>query len=147
MAITIGTIRFSEVGALRALYDGSSEALKADFRDPTIFTSWKWWTITYLSATPLRALLPATMDVKVARNDGAIVGFCYIAQRGGRGDLGIMVKEGFQGQGIGARLIEAAVAGRSNVHLSVLYSNERARALYRKYGFETDCVVEYMVKK
>lgn len=147
MAILIEDIRFEEVGAIRRLYEQSSEQLKSDFRDPTIFANRKWWWIARLSQTPLAGLLPARVHIKVAKSDGELVGFCYVAERRGRGDLGIMVKEGFQGKGIGAMLIDAAIAGRRNVHLSVLHSNERARALYRRFGFETEAVIEYMVKK
>lgn len=147
MAVVIEDFRFSDVAGIRRLYEGSSEALKEDFRSPTILTSRKWLLITYLSATPLRRFLPARVDVKVARSGGEVVGFCYLAERRGRADLGIMVKEGFQGQGIGDRLIGESVRGRTEVHLNVLNENQRAIALYRKHGFETEMILNFMVKR
>jgi len=58
-----------------------------------------------------------------------------------------MVKEGYQGKGIGDKLMNTALDGMENVTLSVMYSNEKAKSLYRKYGFKTENVIEYMRKK
>ena len=147
MAVTVDKMRYSEIGAIRRLYDESSGELKRDFNAPTILVNWKWLILTYLSCTPLRAMLPGRVDAWLARDDGELIGFCYIAEKGSRRDLGIMVKEGQQGKGVGHKLMTAAVAENSNVTLSVMYSNERAKALYRKHGFETEMIVEYMRKR
>jgi len=147
MAVTVERMQFSEVAGIRRLYEQSSEDLKRDFNAPTILVNRKWLLLTYLSCTPLRGLLPGRVDVWLAKDDGEIVGFCYIAEKGARRDLGIMVKEGQQGKGVGHKLMTAALENRTNVTLSVMYSNERARALYRKHGFETEMIVEYMRKR
>ncbi len=59
-----------------------------------------------------------------------------------RGQLGISVRKPFWGKGIGSRLMQtilnfAAVVARSEiVSLEVRSDNDRAIALYRKFGFE-----------
>jgi len=147
MTITVERIRFSEIRVIRHLYRSSSEKLKQDFNSPTIFTNRKWLLFTYLSHTPIRKILPARVHVFVAKSGGEIVGFCYITEKGNQRNLGIMVKEGYQGKGIGDKLMNTALVGMEDVTLSVMYSNERAKSLYRKYGFKTENVIEYMRKK
>jgi len=56
------------------------------------------------------------------------------------GELGMGVIRGYRGLGIGAALMEqtlrwAAGQGFEKVNLGVRASNQRARALYRKFGF------------
>lgn len=57
-----------------------------------------------------------------------------------RGTLGMGIQHDFRGRGIGARLMEAALAkakkrGLIRVELTVYASNPVAYALYRKFGF------------
>ena len=65
----------------------------------------------------------------------------------GRNDLGVMVKEGCQGQGIGDRLLENILYGREDVSLYVMSSNEPAKALYEKHGFVTEHKLDFMRRK
>ena len=58
--------------------------------------------------------------------------------------LGISVAPGFQGQGVGSALMAAMCdyadrwIGALRLELSVFVDNERAIALYRRFGFETE---------
>jgi len=55
--------------------------------------------------------------------------------------IGIMVHKGFQGMGIGTKLMEAALDIADNwlmlkrIELTVFVDNEKAIALYKKFGF------------
>lgn len=79
--------------------------------------------------------------------DGAVVGNCEISFRGGkkaghRSVIAIAVLQKYWGLGIGsammAELIKAARAhdGCEIVELEFIEGNDRARALYEKFGFE-----------
>jgi RimJ/RimL family protein N-acetyltransferase len=81
----------------------------------------------------------------VALHSGNVIGWCDIEpfDRPGfthRGRLGMGVHPAYRGQGIGARLLIAALhkarqVGLERVELEVFASNTRARQLYEKYGF------------
>ena len=58
-------------------------------------------------------------------------------------ELGISTLKEFWGQGIGSRLMEEMIAyakenGITKINLRVRADNERAKALYRKFGFEKE---------
>ncbi len=58
-------------------------------------------------------------------------------------DLGMNVKDGYRGQGIGSALVERAIewarsAGAHKIALQHWPHNTAARALYEKYGFEEE---------
>ena len=80
----------------------------------------------------------------VADDDGRIVGWCDVTGKRGHvhahvGVLGMGLLEGYRGRGVGARLMQAALAAASErfeqVELSVYATNTAAHALYRKSGF------------
>jgi len=81
----------------------------------------------------------------VAEHDGRIVGWCDIRRselpvHAHVGTLGMGVLPEYRGQGVGGRLIRAAIdaardAGFERVELHVYGRNTRAAALYRKMGF------------
>lgn len=79
----------------------------------------------------------------VADVDGTVVAYAGLAAAGGRGDVQtIAVLPEYQGLGIGAALLgallhEAARRGCGEVLLEVRADNDRARALYEWFGFET----------
>ena len=92
----------------------------------------------------LARVLDAKQPYFVAAGAGRVVGWCDVTPARGDvhahiGVLGMGVASDWRGQGIGARLIEAALEASSElfeqVELHVFASNERARALYRKAGF------------
>ena len=86
----------------------------------------------------------------VADDGGRIVGWCDIRREtvpiyAHEGMLGMGVLDGYRGQGLGERLIRAALddareAGYERVSLSVYAKNTRAAALYRKVGFVVEGV-------
>ncbi len=65
-------------------------------------------------------------------------------RRAHSGDIGMMVHDDYQGQGIGTRLMAAAVEladdwlGLSRLELTVFTDNARAIRLYQKFGFEKE---------
>lgn len=66
--------------------------------------------------------------------------------------LGICIRDGFQGKGIGKRLMEYLInfAKRKNkkgLCLTVYRDNERAFNLYKKFGFEIERVIYSMKLK
>lgn len=58
--------------------------------------------------------------------------------------VGIVVKDGFHRKGIGSRLLEVAIDLAENwlnllrIELTVFVDNEKAIALYKKFGFEIE---------
>jgi RimJ/RimL family protein N-acetyltransferase len=81
----------------------------------------------------------------VAVNDGRVVGWCDICRMDRpvylhAGVLGMGILKEFRGQGLGRRLILAALerareVGIERVELTVYVSNKRAIRLYRSVGF------------
>lgn len=76
----------------------------------------------------------------LAELDGELVGDISARLEGGVADLGMMVRDGHRGAGIGSTLMDTCIEwcrahGAHKVALSVWPHNARARALYRKYGF------------
>jgi RimJ/RimL family protein N-acetyltransferase len=79
----------------------------------------------------------------VAEVDGAFVGELGLHIRRGRGDIGMLVLDGWRGKGVGSALMVAAIdwARANHLHkvtLQVWPHNERAIALYEKFGFERE---------
>ena len=63
-----------------------------------------------------------------------------------RGRLGMGILPSYRGQGIGSRLMSAALThaksfGLEKVELNVYSNNELAIALYRKFGFENEGLI------
>jgi GNAT superfamily N-acetyltransferase len=80
----------------------------------------------------------ATDVMFLALVDGEPVGWISAeTEADGRVELGMGIVDGFRGQGIGSALMEAAIAWAHprTIILRVFPHNERAIALYRKFGF------------
>lgn len=85
--------------------------------------------------------------VVVAEVDGRAVGSCAVTQRGPAapsesshvGDLGILVRRGHRGKGLGTQLLQEAIRrsrGRfSLLRLDVVAENRDAKRLYERFGF------------
>lgn len=83
----------------------------------------------------------------LALDDGEIVGNASVSQHSRprfahRWDVAISVRNSHWGRGIGSQLMERLIAyaksrGAEVLSLEVRSDNERAKALYRKFGFET----------
>jgi len=88
------------------------------------------------------------LRVLVAVIDGQVVGVLGLHVGQGRqahaADLGMMVHDSYQGQGVGTALVDAAInlAERwlaiTRLELTVFTDNEPALALYRRFGFEIE---------
>jgi ribosomal protein S18 acetylase RimI-like enzyme len=83
--------------------------------------------------------------VLIGEIDGRVVGYVQFGTVGtAAGDLElrrVYVRPGFQRQGIGRRLMDAAfehprLKGARNVYLEVWEHNHGAQRFYRRYGFE-----------
>jgi len=84
----------------------------------------------------------------VALVDGRVVGWCDIQSSFGQarahvGILGIGLLPDARGHGIGARLLESAIAtawsrAQTRIELTVRDDNGTARALYERFGFEQE---------
>lgn len=84
----------------------------------------------------------------VALVDGHVVGWCDVLATHGEarshvGTLGIGLIPSSRGRGIGAKLMQAAIAaawsrGFTRIELTVRADNTNAKALYERFGFETE---------
>lgn len=79
----------------------------------------------------------------VAEIGGRLVGELFVIGYRGVGDLGMLVRDGYRGQGVGSALMEACLdwCRSEDVHkvtLNVFPHNERGLALYRKHGFAVE---------
>jgi RimJ/RimL family protein N-acetyltransferase len=89
----------------------------------------------------LRLLDDPAQGSFVAVIDGTIVGNIGVhGEPHGVADIGMLVADGYRGQGIGSVLLQAAVDwalehGFHKVALQLWPHNIRARALYEKFGF------------
>lgn len=83
----------------------------------------------------------------VCEVDGVIAGNCQIDFNGKvklhhRANIGIALLKDYWGQGIGSQMFEAMIGaaktfgGVTRLNLDVVEGNERAMALYKKFGFE-----------
>ncbi len=77
----------------------------------------------------------------VAVQGGEVVGHIHVERsRHGFGDLGMAVAKEWRGRGVGSALMAAAIdwaaaQGLHKLSLEVFPDNQRAIALYRKFGF------------
>jgi RimJ/RimL family protein N-acetyltransferase len=79
----------------------------------------------------------------VALIDGVLVGDLGVVNHFGVAELGMMVRDGFRGQGIGSALMDACVGwarddGAYKVTLQTWPHNTTAIALYKRFGFEVE---------
>lgn len=82
----------------------------------------------------------AVLFVATIDEDANLVGSLFIGGPVGVADVGMNVRDGFRGQGIGAALMEAGIDwardhGMHKVTLQHWPWNERAHALYERFGF------------
>lgn len=86
----------------------------------------------------------------VCEVDGVITGNCQIDFNGKvklhhRAEIGIALLQDYWGQGIGSKMFETMIkaakdfGGVTRLNLDVVEGNERALALYKKFGFEEVC--------
>jgi putative acetyltransferase len=115
----------------------------------------RWGTLSlpYESERRMRALYGALPDPKdrhlVACVDGVVVGSASLSgapglRRAHVGSVGIMVRDGWTGRGIGTRLFAALIDLADNwlnlkrLELEVFTDNHAAIALYKRFGFTVE---------
>ncbi len=96
-------------------------------------------------ANLFRDILSGNAIALVAEEDGAVVGICDIhrdrpgSEVSHKGILGMAIKKGYRGKGIGYALISKALEKARGefdiILLSAFTTNQRALNLYRKSGF------------
>jgi RimJ/RimL family protein N-acetyltransferase len=108
------------------------------------------WIGAEAPVTPdaLREGFQSTLDTDraarfVAELDGQLVGELSVRRSAGVADLGMLVRDGYRGRGIGSALLEACLdwsrANRAHkVTLTVFPHNAAGLALYRKFGFTVE---------
>jgi RimJ/RimL family protein N-acetyltransferase len=78
-----------------------------------------------------------------AESDGRVIGNISVQADRGVADIGMMVDSNWRGQGVGTLLLESAIGWARDhdcykVALQVWPHNERAIALYTRFGFEEE---------
>jgi L-phenylalanine/L-methionine N-acetyltransferase len=141
--------RLPEGLVVRALRPGDAEALHALNQGPTVV--WGNAQGPYSSLAQTREWIASA--VSPALMIGAWVGETMVGQadlhpqklrRAHVGEIGISVRDGWQGRGIGAHLMGQILdhadnwLGLRRLELRVFAGNERAIALYRQCGFEVE---------
>ncbi len=106
-----------------------------------------------------RRVLAGDAIVVVADVDGRAVGSCTVtraglapdAENGHVGTLGILVTRTHRGRGVGTALLTEALARSRGkfevVRLSVFSSNERAKDLYRRFGFRPSGAIPRAIRR
>lgn len=86
------------------------------------------------AADTVRSLLPAS-DIFVYQEEDTVKGFIGITD--GVYIAGLFVKDGFQSQGIGRKLLEHCKRQYPRLELDVFTANARAVQFYLKHGFSS----------
>jgi ribosomal-protein-alanine N-acetyltransferase len=111
----------------------SADAQRCTELELVVFTGDDPWPVeAFLQA------IAAGHHYLVARDSGALIGYAGLAQMGGEAEVHTLaVDPGYQGRGIGRRLLRAllVLAEGTTVFLEVRTDNEPAIALYRSEGF------------
>jgi len=108
--------------------------------------------LPYRSLESVRELLIKSAEgdhILVAVVDGDVVGVIglHTSSRprvNHRGEIGMMVRDDWQGKGVGTAIMRAVIGladkwlNLTRIELTVFTDNERAIALYRKFGFEIE---------
>ena len=135
---------------IRHAEPGDYEALHAILSCPRVFAG--TLHLPFQSVEQVRRRIaepPAGFYSLVACVEGEVVGNLglHMVDRPRRrhvGDMGMMVRDDWQGKGVGSALLEAALdladnwLGLRRIELHVHADNDRAIALYRKFGFELE---------
>jgi GNAT superfamily N-acetyltransferase len=145
-------LRLSDLPKLYRMYTYLSEETKKYFHPfpEKIFSvaSLNTWVPLALSSIKplrkiLRKLLPFSVYISICcLCSNEITGFAFIRLRNGHyGSLGIVIRDEFQGMGIGSKLMDYLITlarreGLRKIRLTVLADNYRAIKFYEKFGFK-----------
>jgi len=145
-------LRLSDIPQLYRMYTHLSEKTKRYFHPfpEKIFnvsTLITWMLLTLSTIKPLRKILLRLLPLSVYISfcclySNEIIGFIFIKLRNRHyGSLGIVVRDGFQGMGIGSKLINFMFAlarreGIRKIRITVLADNYNAIKFFEKFGFK-----------
>jgi len=161
------TIKFAsprDVILLYTFYQSLSSKTKEFFHppyfDPKYGLKFILYLITLLFSTinPVRAFLkiffPKVVILPlIAINENNVIGFAYlkiksrIVHNEYNSELGIVVREEYQGMGVGSKLMQCLLNNAqkekiSRIRLIVDKRNEKAIHLYKKFGFKITRMIE-----
>ena len=137
--IEVRAAELSDVDALTRLFthrNAYSQTLQLPFQSSEV------WRKRLAVNDDTQIGLVATVTGEVVGNLG-ITRFTR-PRRAHVGEIGMAVRDDWQGRGVGSALLEAALDladnwwGMRRIELHVHADNERAIALYRKFGFELE---------
>jgi RimJ/RimL family protein N-acetyltransferase len=149
--LTIRTLKITDVIKFYKTYKKLSEETKHYFHPfpesfRGVFTVWV--PLSLSSVKIFRKILEYmkphfVYSAVVCDYQNEIIGFAFIKHTRIKhvGNLGIVVREDFQGMGIGSKLMNSLIAlarreGLRKICLMVLVDNHRAIKLYKKFGFK-----------
>ncbi len=107
-----------------------------EIEEASFATPWSSKTFLNLLRRPNAALFAAE------EVPGSLIGYAVVWFAGPEGELGdLAVQSAWRRRGVASALIEAVVGeaaerGATEIYLEVRESNEAARGLYRRHGFE-----------
>lgn len=151
--LIIRELKISDIIKLYRMYNSLSDESKRFFHpfpetafySPYFFIT--WLSLSLSSIKILRRLLlrilPSVVYISLCSMYlDEIVGFAFIKLKNrSEGELGIGIRDDFQGKGIGSKLMDnliklARKEGLKKIRLTVLADNYKAIRLYEKFGFK-----------
>jgi RimJ/RimL family protein N-acetyltransferase len=151
--LIVRELKISDIVKLYKMYDSLSNESKRFFHpfpESAFYSPYFILTWTALSLSCIKVLrrillkiLPQFVYLSLCSTYlDEIVGFAFIKLKNNLyGELGICVRDGYQGMGIGSKLMDnliklARKERLKKIHLTVLADNYRAIRLYEKFGFK-----------
>ncbi|KKL74417.1 hypothetical protein LCGC14_2065090 [marine sediment metagenome] len=122
----IRKLKFFDIFEVWSMYKSSSKELK------------EYFMLAHNLKNFLLRFIFKRMDGFVCLNEKKIIGFVFLfyLRKKDVKTLGIMVKEDYQGKGIGRRLMSAILKNQNKVRLGIVKSNKKAINLYKSFGFK-----------
>lgn len=123
--IKIRKMGFFDMFRVKKMYDKSSERTRSQF-EPRFLVNLPYFILLYLLNR---------IDAYVSEDAGDMMGFTYTTNLKNV-VFGIMVREDYQGKGVGRKLMDIILRGKRDVWLTVQAKNKNAKKLYESFGFK-----------